>query len=796
MKPSTMTIYQLFEGSRRYQVPLYQRPYVWVRDAQWAPLWEDVRDRAEAALRRDAGVTANGVVRPHFLGAMVVRDIPVFGLHVRSFEVIDGQQRLTTLQLLLAACRDVLKRMPDVGLDQEFVRLTRNEGSVADEDIERLKVWPTNADREAFRAVVTAASVQDVEDFQARLRDEWRGSSRLADAYMFFYRAVHEWLNDSDAERPSPGPNARQRAVALLEAFRYHLQVVEIALEDSDDPQAIFETLNARGQPLLPSDLVRNFVFTQANANGEDADRLYEKYWRALDDVEAEAFWREQVQFGRERRERIVLFLYHFLTSRLGEDFGVVHLFDTFKRWWRSADGPSTVEDGLAMLTRYAKAYERITDPTGLTRFDTFLRRLEAFEVTPLHPVLLHLLVERDLEPPQLDRIGMYIESFLVRRLIVGLTGKNLNRISLALLLRLKGAEQVDAETVAGSLAEGTGDSVRWPDDREFERAWLNKPVYRRIRRASLNTVLRGLDQQLTTGYQEKIHIEGTTTIEHVLPRSWDAHWPEPRLNGDGGDETPAEWRNRLLHTFGNLTLLTSRLNTKVSNATYARKRPEITKQSALRMNSYFQDVEAWDEQAILARGALLFATACEIWPTPEAVHGRAGDGSLRENAPWVENDSRRDFDEPIVGFDFPSLHQQVADEVDNRELEGVRGVRATDSYTQVHLRRWPKSLHYEFDTGRDATETAICIDVEMKRSQPGRSEVVKLLPTLLPEIQEAFPGRDVIWDEQSRVTRRLKVMLDPSDLGPDRVVDGLERLIATTVGQVDDVMQKARRAR
>jgi hypothetical protein len=415
MKPNTLGVYQLFENHRRYVVPLYQRPYVWSRDEQWLPLWNDIRERAEAVLRAGGDREARQRVYPHFLGAIVTYQTQVFGREVHAYDVIDGQQRLTTLQIFLAAFRDIVADTDDGSLHHDLVKVTWNDGTVAHE-IERYKVWPTNVDRASFSAVLDAGSFQGVNTFIRHELEQFRRRPRIADAYLFFYEQIDSWVLGTDSESTVEGKTPGERVEALFDALRSLLQVVEIALEKGDDPQVIFETLNARGEPLLPSDLVRNYVFTQANRRQENADRLYETYWRAFDDADADPFWMEEVSVGREKRQRIVLFLYHFLTATLVQEVSISHLFEAFKRWWEGTSGPATVEQGLQNLTKYAKAYRTIVEPDTTTRFGVFAHRLQILDVSTLHPVLLHLLVDEALPDAELVPVVSDLESYLARR--------------------------------------------------------------------------------------------------------------------------------------------------------------------------------------------------------------------------------------------------------------------------------------------------------------------------------------------------------------------------------------------
>ncbi|MFZ2879384.1 MAG: DUF262 domain-containing protein, partial [Phototrophicaceae bacterium] len=619
MKPEKLTVYQLFERQQRYVVPLFQRPYVWEKEQQWKPLWEDITFKANQIIERDS---FDHDIGSHFLGAAVINEIKTFGKHVRKYEIIDGQQRLTTLQILLMAYRSFLKQIgfDDEALLGELARLTTNSGSLG-EPIERYKVWPTTADRTTYETIVSSASPEDLNQLIAEGR---MGSPRLAQAYHFFFDAVDEYVrfgeNDEEIispEYPYDSEMARTRIEALMEALKRHLEIVIIELESGDDPQVIFETLNARGVPLHPSDLIRNFVFLEASNSSkqeeaEVVERLYNTYWRVYDDHEQgnAKFWTEDEKQGRFNRPRIDLFMFHYLTLKTGQEVKITHLFQEFRRWWQhSRRQGETVEDTLSDIARYSKAYHRLITMQGNSRLGVFIRRLKIMDMSTLYPLLLYFFGERtDIPDTELEGMLIDLESYVVRRMMCGLSAQNYNRNFLIVLRDLRRAEKVDRAALRDILAGFEGDAGRWPSDDDFLQNWLQAAMYRRLSRARLRMVLEAVDLQLLTSKQERVHIDGDLTIEHIYPQTPEhGVWPEM--------ENPS-----LVHAIGNLTLLTSGLNASISNGPFAAKRPEIAKQSSLRMNADFQalvDQSTWSEVDILNRGQRLFETALAIWPRP-----------------------------------------------------------------------------------------------------------------------------------------------------------------------------------
>lgn len=618
MRPETATIFELFERQRRYEVPLFQRQYVWNKDDNWEPLWEDIARKARDRHGR----------RPHFLGAVVFNYLKPGTKGVPAAEVIDGQQRLTTFQIFLAAFRDIAVGTGDAGLIRELNRLTVND-FVTDDPTEKFKVWPTRADQPVFQAVMGSSSREELEKrFPVRKQGKKTlPRENLVEAYFFFSDAIREWMGDTDDDLPH---DPRERLVALWRAVQSGLQVVTIDLkEGEDDPQIIFETLNARGVPLLPSDLLRNFLLHRGRGQGgHDIGKLYDKYWRTYDEEVAENadrkddfFWKRDWRQGRMVRPRLDVFFFHYLQMRAAREVNITHLFQEFRDWWEEEEDRD-VSSGLEDIEKHAAAFRDFLVPPVDTRLGMFARRLRIMETGTVYPLLLHLLVDaRDtVSDDDLAGIIVDIESYLVRRMVCRLTTKNYNRFFLSMLTRVKGLPAITRSAVRDLLASSEEEASRWPSDKEFEAAWIRNPVYSWLKQDRVRMVLSAIDMQLMTKKQERLHIVDDLSIEHVLPVDWSA-WPPPTaVVAAEGEESSEDRRNRLKHSFGNLTLLTQSLNSSVSNGPYLGKRDQITAQSNLRLNAYFQKVENWDESGIIARGGVLFETAKEIWPRAEAA--------------------------------------------------------------------------------------------------------------------------------------------------------------------------------
>ncbi len=626
MQPFPKTAYELFSLPRRYTVPLYQRSYVWNREEQWMPLWEDIENRALDCLERLE--KQQPIEKTHFLGAIVLSNPMVVGRGLHRSEVIDGQQRLTTLQIFLAALRDYAALI-DENLHSDLVRLTENP--VHDKESEELfKVWPTNTDRETYRKIMTAGSLERVVKALEDEDDILSGLilPRMGESYRYFYSVIKEFIDNEKL-----GQKPQDRLYAIIHALKTALQFVVIELEKNDDPQVIFETLNARGQPLLPSDLIRNFIFLEAANKGADTDRLYNKYWREFDDKRINdipdtgenRFWHIDERQGRLTRPRIDLFIFHYLTMKTESDLNIGRLYREFRDWYSVQTG--TVEDFLKDMDSYRDHFARLILPEGTDRLDVFARRLKALDTNTVYPFLLYImgLPSETMTRPAFEQIITDLESWLVRRFVCGLTPKNYNRFFVALLRLAKQAvkdgKDLSSE-IRTELTRSTEKTLLWPSDSEFLKGWLETPVYVKSRPDRSVMLLLALDQEMKTRKSESFGWPNCDlTVEHLLPQTYDLDiypYPQnfPLKEGDNEEDR----RKRLIHTVGNLTVLTAPLNTSISNGPFPDKVLEISKFSDLRLNSEFRtkSPSKWDEQEIESRGKQLFDFAKNIWPTPQ----------------------------------------------------------------------------------------------------------------------------------------------------------------------------------
>ncbi|HIA19069.1 MAG TPA: DUF262 domain-containing protein [Planctomycetaceae bacterium] len=601
MRADPCDIKTVFGFERQLFAPLFQRPYVWTEKDQWEPFWQDVRRVAEQLL------AGNYDCKPHFLGAVVLDQmrVPIGKPDARS--IIDGQQRLTTLQLLMEGLRDLCRDREDLDLQKRRIEKLVENQDVSDPE-DKFKLLPTNVDRPVFRAIIDTPTPGDLRKQIKKLYPDKR--SRLAEAYEYFYKVIGDWL-DLDG---SDGKGSA-RCEALVNTIRDKLRIVVIDMDDQDDAQMIFETLNARGTPLLPSDLVKNFLFRTAQDEGEDVEQLHAKYWEPFD-IE-DHFWRGEIGVGRLKRARIDVFLHHYLSLQKREEVPIGELFHAYQDFAKQNEDKG-IEWQLETFQRYSKHFKQFFEISSDSRTGLFFERLRRMQLTTIYPFLLGLYDATDGDDQRLPVLED-LESYLVRRMVCRLTTQGYNRLFLDLVAKLS-EEAIYSQAGVRQFFQGqTADSAKWPNDEEFLNAWLNEPLYTRITRPRLRLVLYALDQELHNKKTESYTLPRGLTVEHLLPQHWERHWKlPPKKNEDPTDYVEREReRNQLLHSIGNLTLLTSSLNPSISNGPLKEKKAEILKHSAINLNRFLSEQEVWNEAEIKKRGKKLFKLAKEIWSYP-----------------------------------------------------------------------------------------------------------------------------------------------------------------------------------
>jgi alkylated DNA nucleotide flippase Atl1 len=614
METHVRTPQDVFMQPQHLVVPPFQRPYVWEKEEQWAPLWQDVRRLATIRLEQPAADAR------HFLGAIVVQaQEPILG-GLQASSIIDGQQRLTTLQLLMDATAAALESVGQDALAGQLDRLTHNEDIYVPGAETRLKLRHSNRDREAFDEVMDSEAPVDHDALA-------NAAARVVRAHGYFTETVTDWL-DSAAD------GAAERAQALTGVLTRGLQLVAINLTVDENSQEIFETLNARGTPLTAADLIRNFVFQRLAAEGADT-RAH------LDDWPFETeFWEKEVSVGRYAMQRSSLFFNQWLIARVGEEVSPRATFTRFKQYVEQIDrvNGQKVTDLLPLIRKQADTYQAWTTAADdgdrqINRVELAVYRMKASETELLKPLLIWLQEPgREVPADVVDRVASIVESWLVRRQILRLSLGDMGRIVADIVRvheRTTPAELPDS--VEAHLSRLNVTSTYWPGNDEIRGALRTEQVFRRFKKARLRMLLEAIEDAYRRGTNQPQVPRRGYPIEHILPQKWAAHWPV-------GDAEAEEVRAEHVHRLGNLTLLTTSLNSKVSNGPWASKREALQAHDTLLLNSRLLSTldGTWDEAGIDARTNALIDVLLATWPVPAEHEGIVVDPH-EKSAGWIQ---------------------------------------------------------------------------------------------------------------------------------------------------------------
>ena len=602
MKTDTYTPADIFTPQQRLLVPLFQRPYVWNQEFQWEPMWRDVKRVLTRYLAQPEALH-----QPHFLGAVVVQQVqnPIGEMQRRT--IIDGQQRLTTLQLMFDAIHGQLESLGAKRPAGRLRKLIENDDDSCNQPEDKFKVWPTNKDRPAFNEVLAAPFPVEYEHLKY-------SKSKMALAHRFFSESAREWLLESGEEQ------AQQRAEVLDLCCRELLQIVVIDLSVNENAQEIFETLNARGAVLTAADLIKNFVFQRLNEKKVDVEDAYLKFWKDFETP----FWEKEISYGRVKFQRSSLFINHWLIAKTGEEVLNREIFSSFKHYADYGSKISMIEL-LEQIHQAASKYKEVFNTADtkeglLSRLELFSYRLNSMDLDVLRPILISLIdpTESEIPQEQLDKACSVIESWMVRRLLVRATNKNYNKLVVE-MVRIVTKDRAHAGTMLEKFfSDQSSMSSYWPDDVELKNQMSERQIYKNLYRSRIRMILEAIEDH-SRGWignatsKSGVRVKRSSyAIEHIMPQGWRANWP---LDNQTEDE-----REALIHTIGNLTLLTGKLNGSVSNRPWTTKTEELKKHDVMLINRQLLEIgsKGWNEDLIRDRTTSLVEMMSQIWSIPE----------------------------------------------------------------------------------------------------------------------------------------------------------------------------------
>jgi hypothetical protein len=607
LKADPFQIGDVLKNSKRFVVPIYQRTYAWKIRPHLETFFGQVQAKAEERLKGEGRF-------PHYMGALLVipRGAYSFG-RIEVLDVVDGQQRLTTFQLFLSTLRDLARKLGEsTTSDLLGTLLLNSEGPELREPIERYKLYPTAYDRKLYCDLIDL----DWDGLRRRYPDSFYKNGKVLEsaepllrAWGFLRTEAEAYVNAGDEHTQA------DRLTALSGAILEGFQVIAITLGEHDDAQVIFETLNAGGEPLAAMDLVRNDVFHRATLAHENVEALMEDRWRSFE----QPSWKHMGTRGRIKKPRIDFFLSDTLAAETGKETNLTELYVHYKSFVRERKFTS-VDAELDTLLRHAPTFRALLEPTGDSALAYLGRQLQVFDVTTAYP-LVFVIQAADRSDSEKGDLYRLIVSYVVRRMLCGLTAKNYNNVFLRIASQLRSS--VSLAALESAFATLDGDTVRFPTNSEFEVAILQRRQYGNVQQHRLRHILSELERETWDRFDETTSFAEDLTIEHMLPDTWWENWQLPDgthaardlLTGMSASQLSmiAE-REAVKHTLGNLTLLTRARNPSLGNDNFAGKKEKL-KQSLLKMNREIAAMPDWSEGRIRARATRLSNLALKVWP-------------------------------------------------------------------------------------------------------------------------------------------------------------------------------------
>lgn len=558
MKATEAKLLEFLKKSPQFVIPIYQRTYSWT-ERECQQLWDDIM---RVGRRPD--------VPAHFVGSIVYVEAGLYQVTSQSpLLVIDGQQRLTSIMLILEALARALgDEEPVDGFSSEKVRSYFLLNPLEKGD-RRYKLLLTQGDRDTLLSIMQQKPVAD------------GGSLRVKQNFGFFEDKIAALNGD---------------LTPLCEGLA-KLMVVDISLtRDQDNPQLIFESMNSTGRELSQADLIRNFVLMGLEPDHQS--RIYEDHWHPI-----------EVSFPQDGYgAHFDAFMRHYLTLRTGEIPNLRDVYTAFKGYARE---PKVAEAGVDALVRdihaFAQYYTRMAlgkEPD--TDLAVAFRDLRELKVEVAFPFLLELYQDYDadlLPKPEFLRAVRLVEAYVFRRAVCAIPTNSLNKTfaTFSRVLRKDSyLESIEAHFMTMPSYR------RFPDDEEFRRAMAQRDLYNFRSRSYWLRRMENFDRK------ERVAVD-EYTIEHIMPQN-------ENLSSAWRTALGPEWervQETLLHTVGNLTL--TGYNAEYSDRPFAEKRDMHGgfRQSPLRLNEGLGAVEVWNEEAIAKRADYLTGLAVKVWDAP-----------------------------------------------------------------------------------------------------------------------------------------------------------------------------------
>jgi uncharacterized protein with ParB-like and HNH nuclease domain len=539
MQAKETKLQDIIEGTKQYVIPLFQRTYSWT-NKEWDVLWKDLLELCEAENPRT-----------HFIGSIVNMPTVSVPEGVAKFLLIDGQQRLTTIFILLTLLRNKAREMQKQDFAEEINNTLLVNPYKKDNDF--YKLMPTQVDRDTYKNFING---------KANNRE-----SQLTKAYSFFEKKLRQVSFEHDK---------------LKKIITSYFSVVSIVLDADDNPYLVFESLNAKGRPLTQADLIRNYFFMRIHIDNQD--EVYSNYWQPM-----------QTALNNSLTE----YIRHYLMR----DGSIINQNDVYYALKARVSSANAIEY-LKELQKYSGYYHHLIYPELEPEEDLqkYFRRLNRIEVTTAYPLLLNLYgnyAAKKISKADFVEVLKTLENYLIRRFVCNIPTNQLNKVFPAVYPLLVTKYQDNFAEGVKSILQGRG----YPKDNEFYTRFKETKFYGAgDRQIKTKLILETIEENFA--HKEAVSFDNLT-IEHVMPQTL-SEWWQNHL-GDEWEET----HELFLHTIGNLTL--TAYNTKMSNDDFITKKKTYD-DSHLDLNKYFSSLSSWKRAEIETRADALAKQAVAIW--------------------------------------------------------------------------------------------------------------------------------------------------------------------------------------
>lgn len=582
IKADKEKLHAFFAGSNQFKIPFFQRAYVWKQE-NWNEIWENI-------LEEIAELKAGNNESEHFIGTVIIKQADDTGqLGTLIYDLIDGQQRLTTICLLLKALHDVATDANFKTWISNLLVFTDSYGN------QKIRLIHSKNDTTYFQKIIVDKddNKQLWEESKKSLEKTIENSSKITGAYLFFRNKIQTDIDPNDI---------RSVVTILLEK----LPVIHMALSKNDDVQQIFDTINSLGVKLTTGELLKNYLFSF-----QAVEANYKTYWEDIFEADEDAidFWNAEKTSGRVIRTTIELFLYSYLVILKNEAIRIESLFKEYKTFLKGKSDAELIAFAKE-LSEYAKLYATMPDGENLADINfkehdkRFFHVMRELDITTVFPLVL-FIYKNVTDVTERNKILNCLESYLVRRTICKLTTKNYNNLFLSLLNEFKKLPQITEADVKTKLLSFTEDSNRFPTDEDLLQAFHTSHLINQYSREVLYCIAL---YQLDNDYQDnrKLNFNGFT-VEHIMPKKWRNNW-------NGHPDWEEDETDMKLRTLGNLTLIMGKLNSSMRDSAWSNKKKALTKFSTLRITTDYLQIADWNEDEIYTRCKDLCNLALKIW--------------------------------------------------------------------------------------------------------------------------------------------------------------------------------------